>query len=181
MFSGNEPKVEAPRWVVACSWSTTSPTVSISTNISVGGVSSRTSVNVFPSTLGAKAGVGVESGVGSKGTGLVAARSGCDVSVHIGGSDAGAGVLDTSPPGSTSAPRVQADARAKLSAKKMSRDTLETDQRGLRQTRCDRPRSSACSLNFGSSFQSSARLPRKSIATLIVMSIHKLREAQRCQ
>ena len=97
--------------------------------------------------------------VGSEGGCGVAEGSGSVVDVHVGGSDAGAGVLDMSPLGSTPTPRVQADARAKLSAKKMSRDTLETDQRGFRQARWDWPRSSVCSLNVGSSFQSPARLP----------------------
>ena len=110
--------------------------------------------------VGATVEVGSEVGCG------VAEGSGGIVEVHVGGSDAGAGVSDMSPLGSTPAPRVQADARAKLSAKKMNRDTLETDQRGLRQARCDWPRSSACSLNFGSSFQSSVP-HRNSIATAV--------------
>ena len=98
--------------------------------------------------VGATVEVGSEVGCG------VAEGSGGIVEVHVGGSDAGAGVSDMSPLGSTPAPRVQADARAKLSAKKMNRDTLETDQRGLRQARCDWPRSLACSLKVDC-FQSS--------------------------
>ena len=103
--------------------------------------------------VGATVEVGSEVGCG------VAEGSGGVVDVHVGGSDAGAGVLDMSPPGSTPAPRVQADARAKLSAKKMSPDALETDQRDLKQARCDWPGASACSLNVGWSFQCSARVP----------------------
>ncbi len=76
--------------------------------------------------VGATVEVGSEVGCG------VAEGSGGVVDVHVGGSDAGAGVLDMSPPGSTPAPRVQAEARAKLSAKKMSKDNLETNQRGFR-------------------------------------------------
>jgi len=110
--------------------------------------------------VGATVEVGSEVGCG------VAEGSGGVVDVHVGGSDAGAGVLDMSPPGSTPAPRVQADARAKMSAKKMSRDILETDQRGFRQARWDWPRSSICSLNVGSSFQSYVP-PRNSIATAV--------------
>ena len=103
--------------------------------------------------VGATVEVGSEVGRG------VAEGSGGIVDVHVGGSDAGAGVSDMSPPGSTPAPRVQADARAKLSAKKKNRDTLDADRRGFRQANWDWPRSLACSLNVGSSFQSPARLP----------------------
>ena len=85
--------------------------------------------------VGATVEVGSEVGCG------VAEASGGVVDVHVGGSDARAGVPDVSPPESTLAPRVQAVARAKMSAKKMSRDTLETDQRGFRQARWGWPRS----------------------------------------
>ena len=83
--------------------------------------------------VGATVEVGSEVGCG------VAEGSGGVVEVNVGGSDVWAGVPDMSPPGSTPAPRVQADARAKMSAKETSKGTLETDQRGFRQASWDWP------------------------------------------